>query len=164
MKDKQNNEEYKNLSFIKNQEDKKAIKEIIAKLNMGEAKSLYGIFIKNIHGLFFKLLLKSAKSLTNNDLIFFNKTYSFLLQEDKSNEGVCKGFIKLGKLLSDDNDFDTNPLLGLESTSYEIALKQRAELLSNKDSLEALNDKFHVQHNNVLTKLNSLNTIIAKAN
>ncbi len=166
MKDnKQNQEVCKNLSFITNEEDRKTIKDIAqkAKLSALDTKAFYDIFIKNIHNLFFKALQKSSATLTDSELIFFNKTYNFLLQKGKEPNFLCKNFVRLGKLLSDDNDFDTNPLLGLESTSYEVALKQRAELLSNKESLEALNDKFHVRHQDVLTKLNSLNAIISKS-
>ncbi len=68
--------------------------------------------------------------------------------------------VDLGKLLSEDEMFSSN------RESFEMspseARKIRLKLTSQKDVMEALNNKGNIRHKEVLAYINSLNEIIAR--
>lgn len=68
--------------------------------------------------------------------------------------------VDLGKLLSEDNMISSSQE-SLDLSPNE-AKKLRLQLASQKDLMEALNNKGHIRHKEVIAYINDLNKIIAR--
>ncbi len=146
------------------QEDKEQFLKVLESLKSTDLKTvleLLTIFKANLLNLYSASLKQEATKLNGEELLMFNKGFDFVFKNKENHNH--KNFIKLGKLISEDDTLESNKPIALKQLSYEGALKQRENLLANKDFVEALNNKFHVKHESALSKLNNLNSIIAKA-
>ncbi|MCL2567577.1 MAG: hypothetical protein FWE18_05765 [Alphaproteobacteria bacterium] len=83
------------------------------------------------------------------------------IKEDFSEIVFLNKMVDLGKLLSEDAVAASGENNSFNMTPAE-AKKIRSQIISQKDILEALNNKGNMRHNEVLSYVNRLNEIIAK--